>query len=570
MHPSPPDLPSPHDEYRQHLIPLALICVLPLFPPETRGESMAGSALLILLLCLLSWSGRLSAARALPLALGLLLYFPALLLALAPGAVVEPVSVLLLGAAVGIFSAEVDPGRRRNAALPVALALAASIVALHGLIQSLWGLDALAARIEAGELMADRQIVLERVRGGRAFSAFATPASLGGFLVVAIPVTVGAAVGRSGRLRWGLLALGLLQIAGLLASASATAAAALVAAVVLWALARRGVRRQVFASLAVGVAILGGVILIRGEQVTDMTAPGSPWRLRAGNFRIAVEMIADHPLVGVGPGGFGEVFPRYRRAGDNETQHVHNLPLELCAEWGIAGGLILSALFYYLYLGPVLRSRPRGPPWVSGAAIGLAALAIQNLADFTVLLPSLLWMSAILRGWIALPPATVRGPAPRLAAVGGLAAVVVAACLTGLAGLAWNARVDARQELAVGNGTEAARLAERSTRLAPWNPDGWLYRAQIELAEADRLGTSSETLTGALEDVRRSIALSPIRPAARMVRARLRALQGDLPGACADAAEAARLYPYRVEYARARDDLMGSLSRGQSREAAVP
>jgi len=570
MQPSPPDFPSPHDEYRQHLIPLALICVLPLFPPETRGESMAGSALLILMLGLLNWRGRLTATGALPLALGLLLYFPALLLALAPGAVVEPISVLLLGAAVGIYSAELDPGRRRTAALPLALALAASVVALHALIQSLWGLDALAARIEAGELMADRQLVLERVREGRAFAAFATPASLGGFLVVAIPVTVGAAVGRPGRWRWVLLALGALQTAGLLASASATAAAALVAAVALWALARRGARRQVLASLAVVLAILGGVVLIRGAQVTDMTAPGSPWRLRAGNFRIAVEMIADYPLVGVGPGGFGEVFPRYRRAGDNETQHVHNIPLELCAEWGIAVGLILSVLFYYLYLGPVLRSRPRGPPWVSGAAIGLAALAIQNLADFTVLLPSLLWLSAILRGWIALPPASIRGPAPRLVAVGGLAAVVVAACLTGLAGLGWNARVDARQELALGNGTDAARLVARGTRLAPWNPDGWLHRAQIGLAEAERLGSSSEALTGALEDVRRSITGSPVRPAARMVRARLRALQGDLPGACADAAEAARLYPLRVEYARARDDLMGRLSQGRSREVAVP
>ena len=43
-------LPTPHlqttPDYRLYLFPLALIGIVPLFPPETRGESRAGVAVL--------------------------------------------------------------------------------------------------------------------------------------------------------------------------------------------------------------------------------------------------------------------------------------------------------------------------------------------------------------------------------------------------------------------------------------------------------------------------------------------------------------------------------------------
>ena len=41
-----------------HLIPLALLPLLAWFPPETRGESMTGCVLLLVLLVLSQWSSR--------------------------------------------------------------------------------------------------------------------------------------------------------------------------------------------------------------------------------------------------------------------------------------------------------------------------------------------------------------------------------------------------------------------------------------------------------------------------------------------------------------------------------
>jgi len=105
-----------------------------------------------------------------------------------------------------------------------------------------------------------------------------------------------------------------------------------------------------------------------------------------------------------------------------------------------------------------------------------------------------------------------------------------------------------------GRAEPAAALARRASRLAPWNPDGWLYRAQI-VGGREPDPSLAARYAEALDAAERAVALAPVRPAARMTRARLRAAAGDAPGAYADAATAARLYPLERDYAAWRDDL---------------
>jgi len=301
------------------------------------------------------------------------------------------------------------------------------------------------------------------------------------------------------------------------------------------------------------MAVVAAVVVsiaIRGTDVTDFTAAANPVRLRAGNFRIAGEMIADHPWVGVGPGGFAEVYPQYRGPEDNESRHVHDLPLELCAEWGVPAGIGLTIVFGLIFLGPLMRNAPGRPTWVIGASIGLAALVLQNLLDFTMLLPSLLWLAAAVRGSIAsYSPAVPSRPSLPAIKWAVLATVLAAAAISGLAGGAWNARFHARQALVEGRIEDAVGQLARSTRMAPWNPDGWLYRAQIASGGAVVDSEPPEVL------IERAFRLAPIRPAVRMTRARLRAVAGDLPGAYAEAAKASSLYPLSMEYARSRDEI---------------
>lgn len=531
------------------LVSLVLLCLL--FPPETRGESAAGCAALVVLLSLLSLRD-VTAGAATALALSLAAAWSLSLAALAPGAAPEPIATLLVAGVVGACAAPRARELRTGEALPTVLTIVAALAALHGLWQVLHGLDATASGIEAAGLPG-REAILGRLREGRAFGAFATPAALGGLLAVALPVTLGMALGRSGAGRLGLLAVGGLEVLGLAATSSATAAGALLVSSAVFLARRRGRSRWLVLGIAGAfVAWVAVLVALRGAKIVDPTDPDSPWRLRAGNVRVAAEMTRDHPWTGVGPGGFGESFALYRRPGDNESRHAHSVPFELAAEYGLPVGAALSVCFFVLFLGPLFAREPGGPPWIGGLGVGLGAFAIQNVVDFTATFPSFLWTAAVLRGALARerPADGVRERGLWGPVVFGTA-VVAGAVIAG-SGLAWNARVEARA-VATDEGARAAdALALRAVRLAPWDPDSRLVRAEILLASEGAADADRERLRIARDEADAAVGLSPVRPGARALRARVRLLEGDVPGAFADLSEAARLYPMNREYARDR------------------
>lgn len=536
----------------------ALLLLLPLFPPETRGESFAGCAAIVVLLAGLAARAGMPRTGAWALAAAFAAAWPLGRAAAAPGASVEPMAIWLLGGAAGVAAAAFARPLASDRRVLLVLAAAGGIAGAHAIYQWAWGLEAAARAIVEGRLVvADREPVLARLAEGRAYGAFATPAALGGFFALCLPLTVGLALERAGLARRALLLAVALEAGGLLACRSVTAAAALAVSCVVAAFrrSRSGVLLVLCAALALAV------VALRGGQVLSVSSPDSPWRQRAGNFRIACEIVRESPWLGVGPGGYAETFPRFRREGDNESRHAHNLPLELAAEVGVPLGGILSLAFYGLLAGPLLRGRSRSPVAPAGLDIGLCAFALQNLGDFSALYPSLLWTAAVLRGLLLEADRNADSPrAGPAVALPLLAAAVVAAAAAGLAGLSWNARVRAREEAAAGHDERAAAAARRAALLAPWNPDARLFFAEA-LARAERHRGDGEALAAA----EAAVAASPVRPGARDVRASLRLAAGDLPGAYADWAEAAKLYPIRREYTIRRDETGRKLA-GVARE----
>ena len=551
--PGSPDLPV-------RLTLVVLVALAALLPPEARGESMAGCAILIALVAALqcgagSWGrGPAQAALAGGLALGVL----GMRVALAPGAAVEPVAIFMLAGAAGIAATGLsggDAARRQGA---IALGLAAIVVSLQALYQKLWGFERLIRTIGTDTSLPDRAAVLAKLEGGRSFAGFITPAGLGGFLLLSIPVTVSLALEQKGTRRTAWFVVAALQIAAFLSAASATAAASLLGATAVAALVWNRRRRTLLIGLAALTLVLAAVSVQRGGILLDPANPRGPWQERAGNFRAAWAMAAEHPWIGVGPGGFSELYPSYRQAGDNETRHVHNLPLELGAEVGWPAAILLTALFFYLFCRPVWVERRPGPAWRKGVAIGLAGFALHNLGDFSAFMPSVLWISAVLLGlWTPRSEAGtswgVRGLG-RAAAGAALAAVLLAALVAGLGGIAADRRMAARYVSFAGDRAEAVRLAEQAVRLAPWDPDAaLLYARTTEAAIPDR--------RIALERADNAVALSPVRPAARVLRGRLRLSVGDLEGGYADLAEAVRLYPIETNYAEQRNLLQQEMQR---------
>jgi hypothetical protein len=404
---------------------------------------------------------------------------------------------------------------------------------------------------------------MNRIEEGRAFAAFTTPAGLAGYLALALPLTVGLAIELRGRNRWLALIAASLQLAGLFSAASATATAALLLALGLAALAT-GVRgRAVWVALGVTALLLLTVTLTRDRNVMLANDPTSPWRLRAGNFRAAAQMAHDHPWTGVGPGSFSEFYPGYRRDGDNEVRHAHNLPLELMAETGWVAGGLLALTFFLLFLSPLRRAGTRGPAG-RGVAIGLAAFALHNLADYTGYMASVLVTACLLLGLeLASDRPSDRNETSRVGpgwTLSATAVLLVAALLASRSGLSQNAQLLAREAAFGGDPVGADRLAVRAYRLAPWDVDAALLRARTHGGNRDPRSWSSAEREEALTRAERAVALSSVRPAAREVRALARLSNADLAGAYADSAEAARLYPLETGYAELRDRLAARLA----------
>ena len=550
------------------LLPI-LIVLLPLLPPETRGESMAGAAVLIALLALLVRSADRDASRALLLAIAV---SAAAVVFLYPASASVPLAAAVLAGAAGIHVAALPRAVRWSPFVPASLAAAAALVSLHALSQKLWGLRSLAERVLAMPGIPDREAILARLGEGRAFAAFPTPAALGGFLALALPVTVALALEARQRARIALLGAAALELAGLLCSASATAAAALLGALALAALSRNISRRALVAGGICVLLVIVAIAAMRGSEVLDPDHPGSPWSLRAGNFRAAWAMAVDHPWTGVAPGGFGGALPAYLRPGDNETRYAHDLPLQLAAETGFPAAAFLSMLFLALFLRPVFSRCGEGAPrWLAGARVGLAAFALHNLADFTAFLPSMLWLAALLRGAASEAADEKRAGEPSPGddlRRGLLAGALAAAAVTALAGFGWNARIEARERLAMGAFDQAVASARRAAALAPWDSEAEIARAQALLARGSAARRDAGDLREALEAADRAVSLDPLRPGARDTRARTRAALGDLPGAYADFSEAARLYPLRADYSRRRDEIAAALPGRAARKGA--
>ena len=535
------------------LLPLCALC-----SPGTRGVATAGCAALVVLLALTRWQ-RIASG---PGAHALLPFTVAAGLWLArasetPTAAMDPLALGLLAAAVFWGTSTVSGDERFTRRVIVGLAALTAVVAFHALYQKLWGLEQLHAAVEADPRFPDRDQALARLASGRAFATFPTPAALGGFLALAVPPTVGLALGLRGRARWLACGAALAGGVGFACAASVTAALAALAALGLAALAHREGRRV----LVIGLAVLAlgalGIVWWRGERLSDPRQWDSPWRQRAGNARAAVEMAREHPWKGVGPGAFAAHYPGHRDGADNETRHAHNLPLELAAEWGVPAGAGLALLFFGLFVGPLWREREDAGR--RGLAIGLAAFAFQNLGDFTAFVPSLLWGAALLRGVLARPAARRRVPSA-LAAL-SLAAVVAAAAVGGAAGLARDLREAARAKAFQADREGARVLARRAARLAPWRADVALLLARLEVDGAAGAARDSAAVELALASAERAVRLAPISGAAREVRARARLERGDLPGAYADLVQAVAFEPRRSDYREARDRVGARLGR---------
>ena len=333
--------------------------------------------------------------------------------------------------------------------------------------------------------------------------------------VVATALTVVACIGSGARAAW----LGL-----------AVAAAVVVVARRRTLFADRRRAAIVGLGLAVGLIALGVLTPLGGRlaQATDPDAAGG--RSRVDEWRVALSVVARHPLTGVGPEGYRIAFAEgvtdaYEEAygRDPIPDRAHTAPLDIAlagglpalAAWAIAVGWTLRACYR------IIRRADAHHRWLAG----LAAAVIAHVAGALLLFPTaelepLVWM---IGGVLVVADArradvetgdTRSFLVPRAVPV----AIGVLAAVAAVAGVR-DVRADHQAQLATERartGDTAAALDAVDAAIAQRPDELRLHLLRAQLLVAADLGTAP-----ALRAVDDALALSPGDPIAQRHRARL-------------------------------------------------
>jgi O-antigen ligase len=252
---------------------------------------------------------------------------------------------------------------------------------------------------------------------GRASGTYISPNNLAGLLEMLLPLaTAYVLVARMKpvvRIVVGYSAL--VVLGGMVVTFSRGGWVATAAALLILLVALILHRNHRLPALLLLIALIGGGSLFtvnylsrtptyisRVESDTLQEKPENILNYRSGMWRAAVQMWRDHFWWGVGPAHydycFGEYRPEYVQA---SPDRAHNDYLNLLADWGTAGGIIVLAGMVmfgagwrktWKYVRPAEndfgRSLSNRFAFFLGASAGLLALAVHSMVDFNLHIPA--------------------------------------------------------------------------------------------------------------------------------------------------------------------------------------
>jgi hypothetical protein len=180
--------------------------------------------------------------------------------------------------------------------------------------------------------------------------------------------------------------------------------------------------------------------------VKDLADPAS-FRIRLTYWRVALSMIRDNPLTGVGQGNFAVAYAHYQYLGAGDVREAHSGFLQACCETGIPGGALFTLFWVVVAVGGALNVL-RAPDartrlWLLALHAGLVAFCLHAAIDINFSHPSLVMTAMVVAGlglgWRGFEacgdgPATPAGTVHRLVA-GGL--LVLIALATGMVTRIW-------------------------------------------------------------------------------------------------------------------------------------
>jgi len=256
--------------------------------------------------------------------------------------------------------------------------------------------------------------------GARAAAPFIAPPSFANYLAMTLPLMLVATFARTflTPVRFGpafrvLCGFGVfIMFCGILLSLSRAgwAAAALGVGVLMlvmafgkagksW-LARTPMRRLVtFGVAASGLFLLIVMVFVgpRGQEGLDQRLQETATEAKTLQGRVAVwrdsmGMVRDFPVVGVGLGAWADLFPRYQNPRvDGFYRETHNDYLELLAETGLVGAVLLASFFALCCIRIMKRAFSLDEsvfPIVAALVAGMSAMTFHEAFDFNLQIPA--------------------------------------------------------------------------------------------------------------------------------------------------------------------------------------
>ncbi len=105
-------------------------------------------------------------------------------------------------------------------------------------------------------------------------------------------------------------------------------------------------RRDAVFRLAWGAVILATAAVV-GHGLYHGSLPGRSLDFRWQYWTASAQMVADHPLTGVGSGNFGRHYLQYKQVeSPEEVKNPHNFLASTAAEWGIPGAIGLLMMLF--------------------------------------------------------------------------------------------------------------------------------------------------------------------------------------------------------------------------------
>ncbi|MFD7658033.1 O-antigen ligase family protein, partial [Actinosynnema sp. NPDC059797] len=159
------------------------------------------------------------------------------------------------------------------------------------------------------------------------------------------------------------------------------------AAAAAWLVARRAIPVRALLAGAAALAVLAGCAALVAGPALDRAlrekthVAGTNVDTRELRWQAAARMVAEHPALGVGPGGFRANYPAasHNAEIDEQSPVAHNMYLEVAAELGVPGFALFAAL---LALTAVTAERvlrvTADPGPVVAAQASLIAVAVAS------------------------------------------------------------------------------------------------------------------------------------------------------------------------------------------------